>query len=141
MGQLAKHGGYSYIARAKLADNMRHVRKFLEYSRKRLIMDQGVEEGLIPMGNILLIDRVIAKLGMIRCIEESCRKGGIFIKGELHPVLRESYIGYSNSMRRDLIALDKLRPERLKEKPYIDPLELAAAVDRGEYDEELGKKG
>jgi len=139
VGQLKRHGGYSFIARGTLPQNFTHVRKFLTYARKRLILDQGVQEGLIPIGNILLIDRVISKLGMIRCIEESCRKNGIFISGQLAPVLRESYIAYSNSMRRDLIALDRLKPERVKEKGYLDPLELAAAVDRGEYDDEIAK--
>jgi len=136
MGQLQRHGGYSYIARGVLPKHLSHIRKFLEYTRKRLILDFGGPEEVIPIAIILLIDRVISKLGILRCLEEQARRSGIFVSGELSAPLRESYIAYSNSMRRDIMALDKLKPES-KGKEGLDPLVFAAEVAAGKHDSDM----
>lgn len=135
MAQPKRHGAYSLIAKGKFPEHARHIRGFLEITRRRLIIENGPNEADIPVGCILLIDRVVAKLGVCRLIEENCRTQGVFREGKLASSL-DAYLAFSNSFRRDLVALSKLRGER-PGKAAVDPLEIVAAADRGEFDEEI----
>ena len=69
----------------------------------------------------VLIDRVIGKLGICRCIEEFCKEEGIMQGKALSPILRQSYISYSNSIRLDLaiLGIDKRQSETPDLQKYI----------------------
>ena len=104
-GRKTKHGGYSYLVTGTLPENRKHVLKYLTAARAGLIQDLGPTEQDLTAAQIVLIDRVITKLGVVRCMEEHIREGAV-MKGErLSPCLRESYLAYNNSIRLDLAAL------------------------------------
>ena len=104
-GRKTKHGGYSYLVTGELPEDRKHVLKYLTAAREGLIQDLGPTEQDLTAAQIVLIDRVITKLGVVRCMEEHIREGAV-MKGErLSPCLRESYLAYNNSIRLDLAAL------------------------------------
>ena len=93
------------IPRGELPENRKYIRRFLSDIRGKLIKDIAGAEQNLTGPQAILIDRVLAKLGIIRCIEEACRETGVIRDGQLVPVLRENYISYCNSLRLDLQAL------------------------------------
>ena len=105
-GRPPKHGAFSImIARGELPENRKYIQRYLREAREGLITDIGRKEENLTRAQLILIDRVIAKLGIIRCIEEHCRETGVFQEGKLAHVLRENYLAYTNSLRLDLQAL------------------------------------
>lgn len=120
-GVKVKHGAYSLIARGALPRKRKYLESFLSKVRERLIEDLGPGEESLTAAQLILIDRVIGKLGICRCIEEFCKEEGIMQGKTLSPILRQSYISYSNSIRHDLAALgiDKRKSENLDLHKYI----------------------
>ena len=104
-GRPPKHGGYSLLTKGELPENKKHIRAYLTGAREGLIQDLGPTEKDLTMAQIVLIDRVVTKLGVIRCIEEYIRENTVFEGKRLSPCLRESYLAYNNSIRLDLAAL------------------------------------
>jgi len=105
-GRPPKHGAFSImIARGELPENRKYIQRYLREAREGLISDLGGREQNLTQAQLILIDRVIAKLGIIRCIEEHCRETGVFQEGKLAHVLRDNYLSYTNSLRLDLQAL------------------------------------
>jgi len=98
------HGGYSFIATGKLPKHRAYLLRYLSNCRAGLIHDLGDEDNL-STAQLILIDRVVSKLGLIRCVEEHTRENGAIIGKELAPILKASYLAYSNSLRLDLLAL------------------------------------
>jgi len=105
-GRPPKHGAFSImIARGELPENRKYIQRYLREAREGLISDLGGREQNLTQAQLILVDRVIAKLGVIRCIEEHCRETGVFQEGKLAHVLRDNYLAYTNSLRLDLQAL------------------------------------
>jgi len=103
--QHIKHGGYSFLVRGELPENRTHVLKYLTAVREGIVRDLGPTEEDLTAAQIVLIDRVVTKLGVVRCIEEYIRENTVMQGARLAPSLRESYLTYNESIRRDLVAL------------------------------------
>lgn len=99
------HGGFSFLSRGELPEHRRYLLRYLSGAREGLIRDLGPTEADLTTAQIILIDRIVTKLGVIRCIEEHVREHSVMIGHNLAPALSKSYIGYNNSVRIDL---DKL---------------------------------
>jgi len=74
----------------------------------------GVHEGLIEdLGGIeslstqklILIDRLVSLLGVIRSVEEHFKEDIMTPSGDLKPALSKSYLAYNNTLRLTLMAL------------------------------------
>jgi len=104
-GRPPKHGGYSLLFKGELPENRRYLRAYLTEVREGLIQDLGPNEDDLSTGQRVLIDRIISKLGVVRCIEEYIRDNSVMEGKRLSPSLRESYLAYNNSIRLDLQAL------------------------------------
>ena len=99
------HGGYSYLTTGKLPENRTYILKYLMAVRQGLIRDLGPTENDLSTAQIVLIDRVTTKLGVIRCVEEHIRENSVMQGDALAPSLKASYLAYNNSLRLDLQAL------------------------------------
>lgn len=100
-----KHGGYSYLTTGKLPEHRIYVLKYLMAAREGLIRDMGPTENDLSTAQIVLIDRITTKLGVIRCVEEHIRENSVMQGDDLAPSLKASYLAYNNSLRLDLQAL------------------------------------
>ena len=103
--QRTVHGGYSYMITGRLPEHRAYVRRFLTAVRLNLIRDLGPTEEDLTAAQIILIDRVVSKLGVIRCIEEHIRENSVMVGDTLAPSLRTSYLAFDNSLRLALQAL------------------------------------
>lgn len=123
-GRRQTHGGYSFLATGKLPEHRRYIESYLTAARMNLIQDLGPTEADLTTAQIIIIDRLICKLGIVRCIEEFVRDDGLFQGKRLVPSLRDSYLAYNNSVRLDLQALG------------IDKKKAGEVLDLGRYVEE-----
>ena len=89
---------------------------------ERLVQDLGPTEKDLTTAQLILIDRIVAKLGIVRCIEEHINKKAVMSGSRLSPSLRESYLAYNNSIRLDLSALgiDKRQGEDFDMMKYVN---------------------
>lgn len=135
------HGGYSFLTTGQLPERRVYVLRYLSAAREGLIADLGGEEKNLSTAQLILIDRIISKLGIIRCIEEHVRENSILDGDDLAPALRSSYIAYNNSIR---LTLQLLGLERKIEEKILTPLEFADKFDKqkaeGKKEEKKGKK-
>ena len=99
------HGGFSFITTGQLPEHRANILKYLIAVRQGLIQDLGPTEHDLSTAKIVLIDRIITKLGVIRCVEEHVRENSVMVGDDLAPSLRASYLAYNNSIRLDLQAL------------------------------------
>lgn len=104
-GKRKKHGGYAFLSKGELPENRAYVERYLTAVREGLIQDLGPSEKDLTTAQLVIIDRVTTKLGVIRCIEEHTRENTVMAGSRLSPSLRESYLAYNNSIRLDLQAL------------------------------------
>ena len=113
-----KHGGYTYLTSGELPENRTYILKYLMAVRKGLVTDLGPTELDLTTAQIVLIDRITTKLGVIRCVEEHIRENSVMVGNDLAPSLKASYLAYNNSLRLDLqaLGLDKRSEEVLT--PY-----------------------
>lgn len=121
-GQKIKHGGYSFLVKGELPENRKHILRYLIAARENLIRDLGPTEEDLTTAQIIIIDRIISKLGVIRCIEEHIRENSVMVGDALASSLKASYLAYNNSIRLDLQALgiDKRKgDEALDVQAYI----------------------
>lgn len=100
-----KHGGYSFLTTGELPEQRTYILKYLIAVRDGLIRDLGPTEHDLSTAQIVLIDRVTTKLGVIRCVEEHIRENSVMLGDDLAPSLKASYLAYNNSLRLDLQAL------------------------------------
>jgi len=121
-GQKVKHGGYSFMVKGELPENRKHILRYLTAARENLIRDLGPTEEDLTAAQIIIIDRIVSKLGVVRCIEEYIRENAVMTGARLSPSLRESYLAYNNSIRLDLQALgiDKRQTENMNLQEYIE---------------------
>jgi hypothetical protein len=104
-GRPPKHGGYSLLSRGEIPENRRYIAKYLSEVREGLIEDLGPSEEDLSTAQRVLINRVISKLGVIRCVEEYIKENSVIVGNDLAPSLKASYLAYNNSIRLDLQAL------------------------------------
>ena len=97
-----------------------------------LIENLGGDQSL-STAQAILIDRIISKLGISRCIEEHTLENSVMVGNSLAPALKASYLAYSNSIRLDLVALG------INSKATGEPLDLGRYVDE-KYGAKKGKK-
>ncbi len=128
-GRKIKHGGYALLSTGKLPEHRKYVEKYLTATREGLIRDLGPTEIDLTVAQVILIDRTVTKLGVIRCIEEHIRENSVMVGDTLAPSLKESYFAYNNSIRLDLQALG------------INSKKAEGIMDLGKYvEEKYGKK-
>ena len=125
-GKKGTHGGYTFLSTGRLPEHRREVERYLTAARQGLIGNlAGMEENLTT-AQLIIIDRVIGKLGVIRCMEEHVREKSVMVGDDVAPCLKASFLAYSNSLRLDLQALgiNTRAGERI-----LGPLEIAAEID------------
>lgn len=132
----ARHGGYTYLAKGTLPEDRVYILRYLTAVREGLIQDLGPMEKDLTTAQLVIIDRVTTKLGVIRCIEEYIRENTVMEGKRLSPSLRESYLAYNNSIRLDLAALGI---DKRKSEEVID-LHRYVAEKYGKKGEENGSK-
>jgi len=120
------HGGYSFLTKGELPENRTHVLKYLMAVREGLVKDLGPTENDLSTAQIVLIDRVTTKLGVIRCIEEHIRERSVIVGDDLAPSLKASYLAYNNSIRLDLLALGL---DRKDQEPVLTSYELTKRIE------------
>lgn len=126
-GKAVTHGGYSFLATGKLPQHRRYILRYLSACRDGLIYDLGGEDQMTT-AQLIIVDRVIGKLGISRLIEEHCKENGAIRGQELAPVLKQSYLAYSNSLRLDLLALginERSTDRALTPLQYIEQFDKA----------------
>lgn len=126
-GQKVKHGGYSFMTKSEIPANRKHILIYLTAARENLVRDLGPTEGDLTAAQIIIIDRVVSKLGVVRCIEEHIRENSVMVGQRVAPALRETYLAYNNSIRLDLTALGI--KERTEGK-VMAPFQIAEAFDK-----------
>jgi len=137
-----KHGGYSLMVRSgDLPERRSYLRTYLTRVRAGLIRDLGPTEEDLSTAEVILVDRIVSKLSILRCVEEHVREVGVFDKGgELVPVLGRNYLSWANSIRLDLQALG------IDKRAGADVLDLGryleskAAAERGATVDKGGEK-
>lgn len=104
-GKRRTFGGYSFFT-GSLPAKRRHIESYLTSAREEMIYDLGKSEANLTAAQIILVDRTICMLGIIRAIEEHVRQNSTVMKGDdLAPSLKASYLAYNNSIRLNLQAL------------------------------------
>ena len=135
-GQKVKHGGYSFLVKGELPGNRKYILRYLSAAREQLIKDLGPTEQDLTVAQIIIIDRVVTKLGVIRCIEEHIRETSVMQGNKLAPSLRQSYLAYNNSIRLDLQSLGVHK----RVEAVIDPIKYIQGEDQAsQTDKERGK--
>lgn len=112
------HGGYSFLTSGELPEQRANVLKYLMAARQGLVRDLGPTEDDLSTAQIILIDRITTKLGVIRCVEEHIRENSVIAGDDLAPCLKASYLAYNNSLRLDLQALGIDRKAEVILAPY-----------------------
>ena len=128
-GRPQKHGAYSIISKGRLPKNRRRVQIYLQEVRAGLIQDLGPTPADLTTAQKILIDRVVQKLAIMRCIEEWADVHGLFEENNLIPPIKDFYLSCSNSLRLDLQALG------------IGARKSEQIVDLGKYIEEKYSEG
>jgi hypothetical protein len=101
-GRPRRHGGYTYLTRGELPQKRRYLGPYLSGVRADLVKDLGPLEDDLTAAQRILVNQVVTMLGVTRLIEEHVAGVGIFDKGELRPVLRDSYLRYLAQVGRFL---------------------------------------
>jgi len=68
-GRKGTHYGYAYLTTGKLPKHRKTIEKYLTAVRMTLIHDLGPTEADLTGAQLILIGRVISKMGVISCIE------------------------------------------------------------------------
>ena len=139
-GRPPRHGGFSLmIRRGELPERRGYIRRYLTACREQLIRDLGPLESDLTAAEIIILDRCISKLAVIRMIEEYFAETGVFLNGQLAPVLSADYIRYTESVRRDLLTLGIGRREVDRAMTALEIVkDYAARKDSGEGIGEAG---
>ncbi len=78
---------------------------YLSAARAGLVRDLGPTEADLTAAQIILIDRTVTALGVVRCIEEYIRENSVMKGQDVAPALQQSYLAYVNHVRLNLVAL------------------------------------
>jgi len=123
-GRRPKPSGFSFLTRRCTPDEKLRITRYLTGCRDTLLQDLGGED--LSAQKLILIDRLISLLAIIRGIEEFHQENIMTDTGELRPALGKNYLSYVNSAR---LILCSLGLERRTEQ-VLTPLELAAEIDK-----------
>ena len=131
--------GYSFLTRKCDPEERLRVRRYLTAARAAIVEDLGGEEALTA-AKIILIDRCISLLAVLRGIEEYFKENLLTDNGELPPALSKNFISYNNSLRLNLCSLGLERHTMLD--PTKDLIDRMAKFDeeKAREDEEEAKK-
>ncbi len=123
-GKRRQPAGFSFLTRRCSHDERTRIVKYLIGCREALLADLGGEENLSAQ-KLMLIDRLISLLGVVRGIEEHHKDNILNRDGTLKPSLGKNYLSYVNSSRQILMCLGL---ERVTDKiPSI--AEIVAEID------------
>ena len=122
----ATHGGFSFLTTGRLPEHRVSLQRYLTACRNGLTEDLGGEVNMSTQ-ELILIDRCVSILGVLRCIEEFCKEQGVFNKGKLQPALGKHYISYTNSIKQILSLLGIDRNEMGREITPQDQAEIIRA--------------
>ena len=119
----------------KVPETRQYVKKYLTGVREGIIKDIGPTEQDLTTAQLVLVDRIVSLLGVIRLIEEKAREDGIFKGQELSPSLRHSYISYNNTVRLTFreLGIDK------RVSNGMETLEQIIAESDGKKGDQKGK--
>lgn len=120
-----KPAGFSYLSRKLQPQDKLKIIRYLSGCRDALIEDLGGTEGLSAQ-KLILIDRVVGLLGVIRGVEMFFESDIMSDNGELRPALGKNYISYVNATRQILCALGLER----KTDQVLSPLEYIRQLDQ-----------
>jgi len=104
-GRRGSHGGYSFLTRGELPESRAYIELYLTQVREGLIRDIGSVEENLTTAQLILIDRTVSILGVLRCIEEHVKDNGVMQGETLSTSLRQAYLAYNNSVRLNLVVL------------------------------------
>ena len=129
------------VRKGDLPERRSYLRAYLTRVRAGLIRDLGPMEENLSTAQVILIDRIVSKLSILRCVEESVRECGVFDKGgELVPVLGKNYLSWANSIRLDIQALGVSKRAGADVLDLGRYLESKAAAERGATVDKGGEK-
>jgi len=115
------------LTTGELPEYRQYIKKYLTDVREGMIKDIGPEEKDLTTAQIILVDRLISLLGVIRLIEEKAKEDGVFRGRDLIPSLKASYIAYNNTVR---LTLEKLGIDKRMGDRVLTPLEIATEFDK-----------
>ena len=127
-GNRLTHGRTSRHFRRKYSDGRTVQGKALKGALDALSDDLG---GDLGAGQLLILSRVREKLITLSCIGEWIdRQPSVLTdQGELLPVLKSSYLGYSESLRKDVEWLYSMASRRPSRVPDLEAYLKAKKVD------------
>ena len=126
----ATHGGFSFLTTGRLPEHRVSLQRYLSACRNGLTEDLGGEVNMSTQ-ELILIDRCVSILGVLRCIEEFCKEKGVFKGDELQPSLGKHYISYTNSLKQ---ILSLLGIESRAEDKVLTMAELSKVIEEEEKD-------
>jgi len=126
----ATHGGFSFLTTGRLPEHRVSLQRYLSACRNGLTEDLGGEVNMSTQ-ELILIDRCVSILGVLRCIEEFCKEKGVFKGDELQPALGKHYISYTNSLKQ---ILSLLGIESRAEDKVLTMAELSKVIEEEEKD-------
>lgn len=139
------HGGYSYMLSGTVPERRKYILAYLSQCRAQLCEDHGGEYSL-SAAQLIIIDRIISKLGCLRLMEEFVKDNGVMLGADLQPCLQKNYLSFSNSLRRDLESIKDLAASNSRPAQTVQDLmadfdakiqpEAAAKVDQEQYEAE-----
>lgn len=144
-GRQHRPAGYSFLTRKCEREERIRIVKYLTGCRDAILTDLGGEENLSAQ-KLILIDRLISLLGVVRGIEEFHRENILDKDGNAKNALCKTYLAYVNSCRLMLTTLGLERHTMLDPtKDLIDRMakydEDKAREDEEETEKPLHKQG
>lgn len=130
-----RHGGYSFMVTGELPQHRAYLLSYLTTARENLIMDLGPTEEDLTAAQVILIDRVVSMLGVVRCIEEHIRENSVMVGQNVAPALKASYITYNNAVR---MTLKELGIRTKVGEGILDVQQAIAKFDREKAEKEGG---
>ena len=123
VGRPKRHGGYSLLTRGQLPENRRYLRHYLSEIRAGLVNDLADSEQDLSTAQLILIDRIITYLGVIRLIEEHAKDHGVLdSKGRPTSGLTGHYLTFNRQVREMLSLLGIERKELTQEPTLVEIL-------------------
>lgn len=94
------------MTRGELPEDRLYIERYLTGVRQGLIRDLGggVEDSLTT-AQLILVDRTVSILGVLRCIEEYIRENTVMQGDQLSTSLKQAYLAYNNTIRSNLVVL------------------------------------
>ena len=125
-GRPCKHGGYSLLTRGleAIPQKRKRVSRYLTSLRESLIRDLGPMEEDLTAAQLVLIDRIITFLGVIRLIEEHAAENGVLdSKGQPSQGLTGHYLTFNRQVKEMLSLLG------IKERAGENVLDLHSYIN------------